>query len=221
MPREAVATGARCLWLQLGVVNWEAARIAAEGGLTVVMDRCTAIEARRPECACRLGALGPRRTARAASPGRPSIDEGHLDADRRGWPVERPRHVSPPLGDQSRSSSASRHADGDRVVVAEDDPATGRQERVERVLARASAPRRYSTLEVGQTSKVIPWSAAQASTAGSSPTCDPCPIRRTPEHGRRPPAELAGPGLGRMGGQAEPGRGRDPERLDDTARASG
>lgn len=42
--REAVEAGARCLWLQLGVVNWEAARIAAEGGLSVVMDRCTAIE---------------------------------------------------------------------------------------------------------------------------------------------------------------------------------
>jgi predicted CoA-binding protein len=45
--REAVASGARCLWLQLGVVNWEAARIAHEGGLSVVMDRCTAIEWRR------------------------------------------------------------------------------------------------------------------------------------------------------------------------------
>jgi predicted CoA-binding protein len=44
---EAVAVGARCLWLQLGVVNWEAARIAAAGGLAVVMDRCTAIEWRR------------------------------------------------------------------------------------------------------------------------------------------------------------------------------
>jgi predicted CoA-binding protein len=44
---EAVAAGARCLWLQLGVVNWEAARIAAAGGLSVVMDRCTAIEVRR------------------------------------------------------------------------------------------------------------------------------------------------------------------------------
>ena len=42
--REAVAIGARALWLQLGVVNWESARIAAEGGLAVVMDRCTAIE---------------------------------------------------------------------------------------------------------------------------------------------------------------------------------
>lgn len=45
--REAVAAGARCLWLQLGVVNWEAARIAHDGGLGVVMDRCTAIEHRR------------------------------------------------------------------------------------------------------------------------------------------------------------------------------
>lgn len=44
---EAVAIGARCLWLQLGVVNWEAARIAAAAGLSVVMDRCTAIEVRR------------------------------------------------------------------------------------------------------------------------------------------------------------------------------
>jgi uncharacterized protein len=45
--REAVAIGAGTLWLQLGVVNWESARIAAEGGLAVVMDRCTAIDLRR------------------------------------------------------------------------------------------------------------------------------------------------------------------------------
>jgi predicted CoA-binding protein len=45
--REAVAVGARCLWLQLGVVSWEAARIAHDGGLAVVMDRCTKIEWRR------------------------------------------------------------------------------------------------------------------------------------------------------------------------------
>lgn len=45
--RSAVATGARCLWLQLGVVSWEAAEIAHAGGLLVVMDRCTAIEHRR------------------------------------------------------------------------------------------------------------------------------------------------------------------------------
>ena len=45
--REAVEVGARCLWLQLGVVSWEAARIAHDAGLLVVMDRCTAIEHRR------------------------------------------------------------------------------------------------------------------------------------------------------------------------------
>jgi predicted CoA-binding protein len=45
--RSAVRTGAGALWLQLGVVNWEAARIAYEGGLSVVMDRCAAIEHRR------------------------------------------------------------------------------------------------------------------------------------------------------------------------------
>ncbi len=45
--RSAVATGAGALWLQLGVVNWEAARVANTAGLAVVMDRCTAIEHRR------------------------------------------------------------------------------------------------------------------------------------------------------------------------------
>src|SRR3954451_17105487 len=45
--RSAVATGAGALWLQLGVVNWEAAQIAHDAGLPVVMDRCTAIEHRR------------------------------------------------------------------------------------------------------------------------------------------------------------------------------
>jgi len=44
--REAVAVGAGALWLQLGVINWKSARIAAEAGLGVVMDRCTAIELR-------------------------------------------------------------------------------------------------------------------------------------------------------------------------------
>lgn len=41
---EAVAIGARCLWLQLGIVSAEAAAIASAGGLSVVMDRCTKVE---------------------------------------------------------------------------------------------------------------------------------------------------------------------------------
>jgi uncharacterized protein len=48
--REAVAIGARCLWLQLGIASREAGRIAHEAGLSVVMDRCTAIEVRRWLC---------------------------------------------------------------------------------------------------------------------------------------------------------------------------
>jgi predicted CoA-binding protein len=55
---EAVAVRARALWLQLGVVSWEAARIAAAGGLGVVMDRCTAVEHRRLRL---LGAASPSR----------------------------------------------------------------------------------------------------------------------------------------------------------------
>jgi predicted CoA-binding protein len=38
--RQAVAIGAKVLWLQLGIVSDEARRIAEEGGLTVVMNRC-------------------------------------------------------------------------------------------------------------------------------------------------------------------------------------
>ena len=42
--REAVAKGARVLWMQLGVRNEEAARLAIDAGLDVVMDRCVKIE---------------------------------------------------------------------------------------------------------------------------------------------------------------------------------
>jgi uncharacterized protein len=45
--RQVVAVGAGCLWLQLGIVSWEAGRIAAAAGIPVVMDRCTSIEVAR------------------------------------------------------------------------------------------------------------------------------------------------------------------------------
>ncbi len=41
---DAVAIGARCLWCQFGVINEEGARIAENGGLAVVMDRCLKVE---------------------------------------------------------------------------------------------------------------------------------------------------------------------------------
>jgi len=44
LAREAVAIGAKVLWMQLGIRNDEAARIAGDAGLAVVMNRCVKIE---------------------------------------------------------------------------------------------------------------------------------------------------------------------------------
>ena len=41
---EAVKIGAKVFWLQLDIVNEEAGRIASDGGLTVIMDRCIKVE---------------------------------------------------------------------------------------------------------------------------------------------------------------------------------
>ncbi|WP_106768219.1 CoA-binding protein [Paenibacillus faecalis] len=42
--REAVKIGANVLWLQLGIINEEAADIAKEGGMIAIMDRCIKVE---------------------------------------------------------------------------------------------------------------------------------------------------------------------------------
>jgi uncharacterized protein len=52
--RQAVASGAKALWLQLGIRSTEARRIAEEAGLRYVEDRCLVIEQRR------LGISAPR-----------------------------------------------------------------------------------------------------------------------------------------------------------------
>jgi predicted CoA-binding protein len=61
----AAAVGARMLWLQIGVVNEESARIARDAGLMVVMDRCLLVEHGRL-----VGtSVGPRLPTPARPPG--------------------------------------------------------------------------------------------------------------------------------------------------------
>jgi predicted CoA-binding protein len=42
--QDAIAIGAKTVWMQLGVINDEAAKLARDAGLKVVMNRCPAIE---------------------------------------------------------------------------------------------------------------------------------------------------------------------------------
>ncbi|MCP4232438.1 MAG: CoA-binding protein [Aestuariibacter sp.] len=41
---QAMEIGAKVIWMQLGVVNQQAAKLASDAGLDVVMDRCVKIE---------------------------------------------------------------------------------------------------------------------------------------------------------------------------------
>ena len=46
--RQAIEVGAKVLWGQIGVINHEAARLAEDAGMKVVMNRCPKIELFRP-----------------------------------------------------------------------------------------------------------------------------------------------------------------------------
>lgn len=43
---DAIAAGAKAIWMQLGIVNQESAQKAADAGLDVIMDKCTMVEHR-------------------------------------------------------------------------------------------------------------------------------------------------------------------------------
>lgn len=42
--RDAISIGARVIWMQQGIINEQAAKIAEQAGLMVIMDRCIKID---------------------------------------------------------------------------------------------------------------------------------------------------------------------------------
>ena len=80
--REAVAIKAGALWCQFGVINEEGARIAEEGGLDVIVDRCLKIEHAR--YMGRMHWLGSTRSGLRLCGGR-SVTASRLPSDATGW----------------------------------------------------------------------------------------------------------------------------------------
>jgi uncharacterized protein len=67
--REAVAIQVGTFWCQLGVINEEGARVAEDGGLTVIMDRCLKIEHARYVGRMYAGAASTPGASRRSAPG--------------------------------------------------------------------------------------------------------------------------------------------------------
>ena len=65
---QAIALDARILWMQLGVIDRQAAARARAAGLLVAMDRCPVIEDRR---------IGPFGAPRSAPAIQPPLSHGH------------------------------------------------------------------------------------------------------------------------------------------------
>ena len=89
--RDAVAIGAKVLWMQLGIRNDEAAGIAADAGLDVVMDHCVKIEYARIMGGLAAGRsgfglepAGNRGRCQAGSAGRNSAELANLACQGRG-----------------------------------------------------------------------------------------------------------------------------------------
>ena len=55
--RDAIAAGAKAIWLQYGVINDEAIRLADAAGLEVVVDRCIKVESARFDGGLAMGGM--------------------------------------------------------------------------------------------------------------------------------------------------------------------
>jgi predicted CoA-binding protein len=75
--RDTVAIGAGALWCQFGVINEEGARIAEEGGVTVIMDRCIRPTKRACSTLMRPHGTGTPRATTVTAPDDPTTTVRH------------------------------------------------------------------------------------------------------------------------------------------------